>query len=687
MMMGGKTHKQVVRDTWDFVKPNRHRMLEKDWPGLFKQHLLSELPVTHIHPVLSGAHDEPGADASALIEDNAVKVFLKELHTLLGALFLQQVLDLNDYDTVRQVAFNFEWHYALNITEANDQATCISEKVLCSWRQTLIEHHLDQLMFDNHSDKLALVFKSCKNGKCTDGERLKSNMRRLGCISLVNQSINRFLVSLKYDQELFKTVSEQLRNRYASQKALAVFSLIKPSESAGIFQQVSADLHDLVGQFKDKHTVHNMQTYKQLKRLCEDQGHVKNKDHAVKGNDKKPKMISRRSLHNASNVDDSEKKRVHASNSEKAAARPSRRRSKNRMKKMIVLAIAFFIVGAVLLSLPDHGKGVQVNVIPVGKGKISSTLNATGKVVSKEECRVSAAVSGRVKSILVAEGGNVAKGEPMAQLDGREQREQIASAEASFHEAQEKVRQKKQDYDALKTILSVGGTSKQSVQDARSSLEIARHEEELASAELKKTKIVLDHLTVTAPFEGTVTNRNVHSGEWVTVGDVLFVLSNQDSREIEIMVDASDGGLVHVGQQIELTSEAIEDQRWQEQVVKISPSISKEGTANFIKVYVSYGNKSPDLKIGQQVDAKIKIANRNDAVKVPFEAIFNDGGKTCVAVVKDDVIRYVPVVTGIEDSISIEILKGVSAGQDIILPKGKPIKEGERVEMISRENS
>lgn len=685
--MGGKKHKQVIMNTWDFVGPNRRRMLEKDWPGLFKQHLLNELPATRIHQIFSDDPGEPGVDSSGLIGDNAVKVFLKELHTLLGVLFLQQALDLNDYDTVHQVAFNTEWHYALNITEKNDQSMFISEEILCSWRQTLIEHNLDELMFDNRSDQLALVFKRRENGKRIDGEQLKSNMRRLGRISVFNQSINRFLVSLKYDQQIFKTVAEQMRSRYSSQKALSVFSLIRPSESAEIFEQVNADLHDLVNQFKDRNTVYHMKTYKQLQRLCKDQGSVESNDHAAAANDRKPEMTACRSLQNASDDDNSRKKTVNTTKSEKAAARTYGGRSKSKLKKMIFFAVAVFIIGAVLLFLPDRGEGVRVKVIPIERGNIISTLNATGKVVSKEECRVSSAVSGRVKSIFVAEGGKIAKGEPMARLDGREQKEQIASAEASLHEAQEKVRQKKQDYEALKTILAVGGTSKQSVLDARSSLEIAKHQEEMASAELKRAKIVLDHLTVTAPFEGTVTNRNIHSGEWVAVGDVLFVLSNRNSREIEIMVDASDGGLVHIGQQIELTSEAFEDQKWQERVVKISPSISKEGTANFIKVYVSYGDKSPDLKIGQQVDAKIEIANRDNTVRVPFEAIFNEGGKTCVAVVKDHVIRYVPIVTGIEDSTSIEILKGVSAGQEIILPKGKLMKEGERVEIIGRENS
>lgn len=683
-----ENHKRLIMDAWEFLRPNRRRMLEKDWPGLFKQHLLNELSATCTRAFFTDGFDQPNDDTLGLIEDNAVTTFLKELCTLTGALFLQQTMDLNDYDTVRQVAFNIEWHYALDITEENDQATSINETTLCLWRQTLIEHNLDQLMFDNCSDKLTLVFKGNTNGQSIDLVHLKSNIRRLGQISIFNQSINKFLVSKRNHQKIFATVPKQLRDRYATKKALAVYCLVKPSETANTLQQVNEDLHDLVEQFKDEADVCTVQTFKHMQLLYNQQFNVKSVENADKTSINKSKERFCDSLQSPSNIEDTQKIVADIAHSIKEEEGSVAGWSRKRIKKVIFLASAVvIIVGVILLSLSDNGKGAHVNVITVGRGKIMSTLNATGKVVSKEVCRISVSVPGQVKSIYVDVGGKIAKGELMAELDSREQEEQIASAEASLHEAQEKVRQKEEDHKALSKIFSVGGTSKQSVLDAKSSLEMAKYNKDLATATLKQTQRVFDKLYMTAPFEGIVTSRNIHPGERVRVGEVLFILSNPNSREIEIMVDESDGGLVHIGQHIELTSDTFDEYLWQARVVKISPSISKEGTANFIKIHASYGDNSPALKIGQQVDAKIEIANRPDAVKVPFEAIINNGGRTCVAVVKDSVIWYVPIVTGIEDSTSIEILEGISAGQEIILPRGQPIKEGERVEFISKEQS
>jgi hypothetical protein len=284
-----KDHKQLdMFDPWEFLSPKRRRMLDESWPGLFKQHLLCELPVNQIRPFFTEGIGRPG----------------KELYTLLGALLLQQTMDLNDYDTVRQLAFNIEWHYALNITEDSDQAKYICEKTIWSWRQILVEHNLDQLMFENLTDKLARIFKVNTDDQRIDSVHIKSNMRKLGRIGIFCQSINKFLTNLKrHHKDLFQTVSDQLLERYGSQKALAAFSLVKPSQSSKTLQQVSADLYDLIEQFKDKDAVCAMHSYKLMQRVLNEQCNVESDDSAAKVTVKPPKQIACDSLQNPSDPD------------------------------------------------------------------------------------------------------------------------------------------------------------------------------------------------------------------------------------------------------------------------------------------------------------------------------------------------------------------------------------------------
>jgi hypothetical protein len=285
-----KDHKQLdMFDPWQFLSPKRRRMLDESWPGLFREQLLCELPVHKIRPFFRQDFGRPS----------------KELYTLLGALLFQQTMDLNDYDTARQLSFNIEWHYALNITEDSDQAKYISEKTIWSWRQILLEHNLDQLMFDNISGKLAQVFKVNTDEQRIDSVHIKSNMRRLGRIGIFSQTIHTFLVNLKRQhRNLYDTISNQLLERYASKKSLTCFSLVKPSESSKTLQIVSADLFDLIGQFKDQPTVCSMHSYKLMQRVLNDQCNVNNSDdNTAKVTVKQPKGIACDSLQNPSDPD------------------------------------------------------------------------------------------------------------------------------------------------------------------------------------------------------------------------------------------------------------------------------------------------------------------------------------------------------------------------------------------------
>jgi hypothetical protein len=284
-----KDHKQLdMFDPWDFLSPKRRRMLDQSWPGLFREHLLCELPVQQIRPFFREDFGRPS----------------KELYTLLGVLLFQQTMDLNDEQCVEQLSFNIQWHYALNITEESDHAKYISEKTLWHWRQVLTDNGLDQLIFDNIRVKLANVFKVNTDEQRIDSVHIKSNMRRLGRIGIFSQTIHKFLVNLKrHHQDLFAKIDDQLLERYVSKKALAAFSLVKPSQSAKTLQQVSADLYDLIEQFKDQKTVCNMHSYKLMQRVLAEQCDVQTDDDAGKVTVKKPKQISADSLQNPCDPD------------------------------------------------------------------------------------------------------------------------------------------------------------------------------------------------------------------------------------------------------------------------------------------------------------------------------------------------------------------------------------------------
>jgi hypothetical protein len=285
-----KNHKQQqLFDPWAFLSPKRRKKLDLGWPGLFREHLLDEMPVDQMVPFFHQGFGRP----------------TKELHTVLGVLLFQQTMDLTDVETLEQLAYNIQWHYALDITEESDEAKSISEKTLWSMRKIMAENNLDEVMFDNISDKLAKVFQVDTTHQRIDSVHIQSNMRKLGRITIFSQTIHKFLVNLKrHHKELFDSIETDVIERYWGNKALSAFSMVKPSESQKTLKMVSDDLFDLIEQFKDQPAVCSMHSYKLMQRVLADQCHIETDgDKGRKVTIKKPADVPSDSLQNPSDPD------------------------------------------------------------------------------------------------------------------------------------------------------------------------------------------------------------------------------------------------------------------------------------------------------------------------------------------------------------------------------------------------
>lgn len=285
-----KDHKTgYIFDPWDYLGPKRRKLLEESWAGMFRQEILDELPVTEIASAFSTLFGRP----------------TKELYMALGVLVLQQMQDLTDEETSKQVAFNLQWHYALDITEESDEAKYLCPRTLWHLRQLVTEKELDTLLFQKITAKLARVFQVDASQQRLDSVHIQSNMRHLGRIGIVVQAIHKFLVNLKRQRpDLFGTLPAELVDRYWSEKALGCFSMVKPSESERTLNQVCQDLFALVRQMSVYPQVASLSSFQLLQRVLKDQCQIQE----AKGQPaavlvKAAKEVSSDSLQNPSDPD------------------------------------------------------------------------------------------------------------------------------------------------------------------------------------------------------------------------------------------------------------------------------------------------------------------------------------------------------------------------------------------------
>jgi hypothetical protein len=276
-------------DPWNHLGPKRRKLLDESWSGVFRKYLLEKLPVYKVARHFDETMGRPS----------------KELYTAIGALMLQQFHDLSDPEVSMALAFNEQWHYALDITDESDASKYISERTLRTYRRILIREGLACVLFETLTDSLIKVFDMDTAKQRLDSTLIQSNMRKLGRIRIFAATIRKFLKKLKRAQpELFNTLLEpELCDRYLAKESEGCFSRVKPSEASRTLDELAHDLLHLVELFSSHDTVSSLSEYKLLERVLREQCQITGSGTDTKVEIKPPKEVSPDSLQNPSDPD------------------------------------------------------------------------------------------------------------------------------------------------------------------------------------------------------------------------------------------------------------------------------------------------------------------------------------------------------------------------------------------------
>jgi hypothetical protein len=166
-------------DPWEYLGPQRRRLLEQSWAGVFGDYLLRHLPVKELAACFRDDFGRPS----------------KDLHVALGALILQQLHDLTDQQTTEAVALNIGWHFALDIRREPDAYLC--ERTLRNYRSKILELGLDALLFSTLTDKLIAAVGVDTSKQRLDSTAVRSAIRGLTRLGILVEATSKFLRELK----------------------------------------------------------------------------------------------------------------------------------------------------------------------------------------------------------------------------------------------------------------------------------------------------------------------------------------------------------------------------------------------------------------------------------------------------------------------------------------------------------
>lgn len=220
-------------DPWEYLGPQRRRLLDRSWAGVFREYLLKSLPVQELVPYFQDRMGRPS----------------KDLHVALGALVLQQLHDLTDEQTSEAVALNIAWHYALDIRRESDAYVC--PRTLRNYRRRVIEKDLDQVLFRTLTDRLITALGVDTRQQRLDSTAVRSAIRSLTRLGILVEAVSKFLRELKRMlPELHADVSPDLLRKYVEQQGDGCFGDTRPSESRRRLPEAARDVYELLNRFR-----------------------------------------------------------------------------------------------------------------------------------------------------------------------------------------------------------------------------------------------------------------------------------------------------------------------------------------------------------------------------------------------------------------------------------------------------
>jgi RND family efflux transporter MFP subunit len=330
--------------------------------------------------------------------------------------------------------------------------------------------------------------------------------------------------------------------------------------------------------------------------------------------------------------------------------------------KRVIQRMRFHYVIALIAVLALGAVGVffyfkpqpLVKVQKAFRGPVSEFVYASGIVEPIQLAKVVPLQRRRILDLCRCEGQMVVKGQILGRQDDTEEREVLKQLEIRFQQLVRDLNRAEKD-KAPKAEIEQKDTA---VREARSGINAQNSR--------------LETLVIRAPMDGMVLRRDGEVGEIAGPGDVLFWVGKPSPLQVAAEINEEDVTKIKVGQTALLSSEAFEHRPLRARVSHITPK--GDPTKKTFRVYLGLPDGS-QLRIGMTVEANIVFREKPSAVVVPIDSIFAG----VVQVVRDGVVRRVPVTTGIRGSRLVEIVNGVSAGASVVSPARPELADGEKV--------
>jgi RND family efflux transporter MFP subunit len=317
----------------------------------------------------------------------------------------------------------------------------------------------------------------------------------------------------------------------------------------------------------------------------------------------------------------------------------------------------------------------SVELVPVHSQQLEETIPLSGELLPFLSVDLLPKITGIVESVEVDRGAKVKKGDLLIQLTAPELRARRMEAEAQLRGA-------KITYTRLQSAAATPGIV------AGNELELAQHHQEALKAHLQSLWEMEKYLQVVAPFDGVITQRNIHPGAVVGPdggsGHASPLLRLEQIALLRLIVPVPEAyaGSIAQGATVLFTVPAFPQETFSGVVSRISPSMDAQTRSMPVEMDVM--NKDHRLAAGMFPEVRWPVRGSTPTLFVPTTAVVTTTEDVFVLRVTEELVDWVPVRKGSKSGSMVEVFGALQPGDLVVLRGTDEIRPGTRVASVPK---
>jgi RND family efflux transporter MFP subunit len=346
---------------------------------------------------------------------------------------------------------------------------------------------------------------------------------------------------------------------------------------------------------------------------------------------------------------------------------------------------------------------------------VGNTLTIAGEFKPFQDVDVHAKVAGYIKVIYVDVGDHVKSGQTLAVLEIPELTAELAGADASVRRSKEEIRRAEGDlarsqsmhsaahsaYARLKQAADsrAGLVAQQEIDDSQAkdleseaqvsgssaALSAAQQQLQVAEANQKQYAALSDYSRIVAPFAGVVTARYADTGALIAAGTSsssqsvpVVRLAEISKLRLVLPIPESVAAQIHLGDPVKARVQAL-NQDFVGKVSRFADSLDR--ATRTMETEIDFDNRDGHLIPGMYAETQLSLREKNGALTIPLESVMRNGeDATVLAVNSENIIEERHVKLGLEDSVRVEVLSGLTDKDRVVIGNRSQFRAGQKIQ-------